>query len=309
VPGGAPQPQALERQLRRLTQAASGGADVPWLHTEVARRLADKLEAIRMSPAHWLEWGGRLGGGAELVAQRYPQAQHWVCEPTPELADLSRKAWQVQHERPWWAAWRKTQAPVIQAGQAWPEGGPHEGAGLLWANMALHTSADLDAMLRSWHQALCTDGFLMCSGLGPDTARELRAMYQQQGWSWPTVQFIDMHDLGDALVRAGFAEPVMDMERLTLTWADAPAMLAELRTWGGNVAWGRFAGLRTPRWQTQWLALADQHLRRPDGRLGLTIEIIYGHAIKPALRAPVSGETRVSLGDMRRMIRGGTRSE
>lgn len=170
--------------------------------------------------------------------------------------------------------------------------------------MALHTQADVDAMLRAWHGALHADGFLMCSGLGPDTARELRTLYQQQGWPWPTVQFIDMHDLGDALVQAGFAEPVMDMERLTLTWADATAMLAEMRTWGGNVAWGRFAGLRTPRWQARWLALAEQHLRRPDGRLGLTIEIIYGHAIKPKPRAAVSGETRVSLEDMRRMIKG-----
>lgn len=300
----SPQASALQHQAGRLARRA----ERPWLHDEVARRLADKLDAIRLTPQDWIDWGGCLGGGADAVQQRYPQARRWVIEPTAGLAALSELQWHEAQQRPWWQAWRRTpEAPVVVAGHDWPTGWPHEGAGLLWANMALHAQADLAAVMGQWHRSLAVDGFLMCSGLGPDTARELRALYAALGWGAPTVQFIDMHDLGDALVQAGFADPVMDMERITLTWPDAPALLTELRSWGGNVAWGRFAGLRTPRWRERLLAALEQHLRRPDGRLGLTVELVYGHAIKPVPRAMVSGETRVTLDDMRRMIRKGAR--
>lgn len=304
LPSVAPQAQAVAHQWRRLARASQA----PWLHTEVARRLGDKLDAIRLTPTDWLDWSATLGGGAAVVMQRYPQSHRWVWEPTAELARRASQAWQSEHARPWWAAWRKQpSAPVVHAAQPWPEGWPSDGVGLVWANMALHAQSDLDATLRAWHAALAVDGFLMCSGLGPDTARELRALYQALGWPVPTIQFIDMHDLGDALVQAGFADPVMDMERLTLTWDDAHAMLTELRTWGGNVAVGRFVGCRTPRWRQRLVDAIHTTLRRPDGRIGLTVELVYGHAIKPLPRALVSEETRVSLNDMKRMIKGGSR--
>jgi malonyl-CoA O-methyltransferase len=157
--------------------------------------------------------------------------------------------------------------------------------------------------MSAWHGQLAIDGFLMCSGLGPDTARELRTLFRELGWPLPTIDFIDMHDLGDALLQAGFADPVMDMERITLTWATPEAMLQELRTWGGNVAHGRMAGLRTPRWRRRLLQVLTERLMRPDGRLGMTVELLYGHAIKPAPRHLLASETRVSVDDMRRMVR------
>ncbi|MBN4841892.1 hypothetical protein, partial [Citrobacter braakii] len=91
----------------------------------------------------------------------------------------------------------------------------------------------------------------------------------------------------------------------TLTWPDATAMLAELRTWGGNVAVGRHAGLRTPRWRERLLQALEAHCRRPDGRLGLTVELVYGHALKPLPRPKLAAETRVSLDDMKHMVRHG----
>ena len=299
----APQPAALKRQAARLATLAQPA----WLHEEVGRRLADKLEAIRLTPKDWVDWGAFLGTGADLVARRYPQARRWVLESTEALAERSRQIWSADHARPWWQPWKKATPPVVREGQPWPHAWPADGAGLLWANMALHAQPDLDATLKAWHGALAVDGFLMCSGLGPDTARELRAVYRDLGWPLPTIQFIDMHDLGDALVKAGFLDPVMDMERLVLTWADADAMLAELRTWGGNVAWGRFAGLRTPRWRERLVAALNQHLRGPDGRLRLTVEVVYGHAVKPLPKVPLAEETRVSLDDMKRLIKSGAK--
>jgi len=298
----APQTQALLHQARRL----AGLPGAPWLYQEVARRLASKLEIILLQPLQWLDWGGFLGGGAPEVQARYPQAQRWVMEPLPELQQRSSEQWRAQAPRVWWAPWRRDIDPVLLSGSTELAPWAPQGVQMLWANMALHAHPDLPGLLRQWHQALAVDGFLMCSGLGPDTARELRQLYRELGWPLPTISFIDMHDLGDALVEAGFADPVMDMEQVTLTWASAEEMLAEWRTWGGNVAQGRFAGLRTPRWRARLLKVLTQGLTRPDGRLGLTIELVYGHAVKPAPRPQLAAETRVSLDDMKAMIRHGS---
>lgn len=279
--------------------------EVPWLHQEAARRLAAKLAPIRLRPSSWLDWSAFLGAGADLVAAQYPQAQRWVVEPTGALARRSREVHAQQSRRDWRRLWRRDVAPVheepVPADAPWLP----DGVEMLWANMTLHASHDLPGLMHQWHRHLAVGGFLMCSGLGPDTARELRALYADLGWPLPTVDFVDMHDLGDELVKAGFTDPVMDMERLTLTWATPEALLEELRTWGGNVAHGRFAGLRTPRWRARLLAALQRHLVRPDGRLGLTVELVYGHAIKAAPRVKVEAETRFSLQDMRQMIRHG----
>lgn len=304
LPACAPQPAALARQVRRL----AGLPEAPWLHAEAARRLAEKLAPIRIEPQDWLDWSAFLGAGAEPVHARYPQARRWLMEPTDALAERSRQQWQASHQQPWWARWRKSAPPVVTSGGALPEGWPAEGVQMLWANMTLHASADLPALMGQWHRLLATDGFLMCSGLGPDTARELRTAWRELGWPLPTIDFIDMHDLGDALVKAGFQDPVMDMERLTLTWDSAESMLAELRTWGGNVAVGRHPGLRTPRWHRALCDALARHCMRPDGRLGLTIELVYGHAIKPLPKIRLEAEARVSLDDMRRMVRKGSAS-
>ena len=176
---------------------------------------------------------------------------------------------------------------------------------MLWANMALHMSADPQALIAQWHRALATDGFLMFSCLGPDTLRELRALYAALGWPPPAHDFTDMHDWGDMLVHAGFAEPVMDMERITLTWETPARLLEELRELGANLHPARFPGLARPRLagpagRRSWRS----SLRGPDGRLALTFEIIYGHALKPAPRVRMSEHSAVSLQDMRAMLRG-----
>lgn len=267
--------------------------------------MAAKLAPIRLQPDHWIDWGAFLGGGAGPVQERYPQARRWVAEVLPELAERSREQWRSQAARTWWAPWRREVDPVWLSTSPDSVPWPEEGVQLLWANMALHAHSDLPTLLRQWEQSLAVDGFLMCSGLGPDTARELRALYRVLDWPLPTIDFIDMHDLGDALVEAGFADPVMDMERITLTWASAEELLAELRTWGGNVAQGRLAGLRTPRWRADLVQELGRALRRPDGRLGMTVEVVYGHAIKPTPRHKLAPETKVSLNDMRAMIKHG----
>ncbi len=112
-----------------------------------------------------------------------------------------------------------------------------------------------------------------------------------------------MHDLGDMLVAAGFADPVMDQETLTLTWASAEALLAELRTLGGNARPARFAGLRTPRWRERLLA-ALRERAAADGRIALELRDRLRPRLQAGAAGQVAGETHVALDDMRAMVRG-----
>jgi len=133
----------------------------------------------------------------------------------------------------------------------------------------------------------------MFSCLGPDTLKELQTLYKTLGWPAPAHEFTDMHDWGDMLVGAGFAEPVMDMERITLTFETPERLLQELRGLGRNLHVARFAGLRGRGWHQQLLkALAQQPLQ-------LTFEVIYGHAFKPTPRLAVAAHSEISLSDMR----------
>ena len=118
-----------------------------------------------------------------------------------------------------------------------------------------------------------------------------------------------MHDLGDMLLAAGFVDPVMDQETLTLRWNDPRALLAELRTLGGNAAPGRASGLRTPRWRARLEAALADALAAPDGTLGLRFEIAYGHAFKTAPRLRADAPATVSLDAMRAMVRGSRNRE
>ena len=114
-----------------------------------------------------------------------------------------------------------------------------------------------------------------------------------------------MHDWGDMLVQTGFAEPVMDMERITLTYDSPERVLQELAELGRNFHPARFAGLRGRKWKAQLLEALSTHLvRGDDGRLALTFEVIYGHALKPQPKIRVSASSSVSVEDMRRMLQG-----
>ncbi len=267
----------------------------PWLHGEVARRMAERLPTIRLVPRQVLEWDAFIGASHTLLRQRYPQAELIAVERMPERA----LATQALLHQPWWtpARWRGGASRVVLPGEL-----PASGAQLLWSNMGLHVLADPQAQLQSWQRLIAVDGFLMFSTLGPGTLSTLSQLYRAQGWPPPMAPLVDMHDLGDMLVQAGFADPVMDQETVQLTWVDTTMLLTELRTLGGNASPARFAGLRTPRWRER-LAHALQALQGADGRLVLPFEIVYGHAFKAAPKARVSEETRVSLDDMRVMVR------
>jgi malonyl-CoA O-methyltransferase len=282
--------RAVQRAVRRM--AAAG--QPPWLHTEAARRMADRLPMIRRTPETVLQWSALLGASDALLRQAYPQARQLAVEPAVVLDGRAAPT-----PAPWWSPKRWSGVAAAPLAEEAVEPGA---AQLLWSNMALHGHANPTALFAQWHRALAVDGFLMFSTFGPGTLAELRALYRERGWGSPMADVVDMHDLGDMLVHAGFADPVMDQEIVRLTWADAAAALAELRGLGANADPRRVPGLRTPRWRRR-LAEALQALAGADGRPALSFELVYGHAFKAAPRPRVAERTEVGLEEMRQMVR------
>lgn len=308
----------------------------PWLHAEVARRMAERLSLIKFQPALVVDWQSRLGGGLSALRAAYPAARLQAVEGPPEwtgaVASAARPDMRAAPEMAvdeatragigsWWSAWRRWRSVRNEPGRAAARGGasvrPDDvikpsaltsgQAGLVWANMVLQGHPDPPSLFEAWHRALAVDGFLMFSTLGPGSLGELRTLYAEAGWGPPMAPLVDMHDLGDMLVTAGFADPVMDQEQIVLTWPDAAAALDELRQLGGNADVLRHRGCRTPRWRLRLVqALEVQARRRADGRVALTFEIAYGHAFKPAPRVRLAPESRVGVDQMRQML--GTRS-
>lgn len=287
---------AVQAQLRRLLRRQKAHPDGPWLHAEVARRMGERLALIRLQPTQLVEWWGGLGASEPVLRSRYPAAQRTVVEPDAAWAGWSRAA----RAAPWWSVRRWREEPdVVLAG---PVGLPAGACQLVWANMAVHAAVDPPDWFARWHEALDVGGFVMFSCLGPGSLGALRTLYAAQGLGPPSADFVDMHDLGDMLVEAGFADPVMDQERIRLTWATPEALLDELRSLGGNVAPQRFAGLRGRGWRNRWLQ-ALEPLRGDDGRLALEFEIAYGHAFKVRPRLNVAPTTTISLDTMRAQVR------
>jgi malonyl-CoA O-methyltransferase len=284
-------PTAVAR-WQRMAPAAS-----PWLHEEVAQRMLDRLQWIKLEPQAWAHWGAVRGGlqAHRQLAEKYSNAACFVAETQAALAQIAIENIAMR----WWNP-KRWNAPALRF-----EAPPAAGVDMLWANMALHEASDPQALLARWHEALHVGGFLMFSCLGPDSARELRAVYQALGWPPAGHELTDMHDWGDMLVQTGFAEPVMDMERITLTYETPQRMLQELRELGRNFHPARFPALRGRTWQARLLQALAQHLpRQADGRFTLTFEVIYGHALKAPPKIPVSAQTAVSVQDMRAMLQG-----
>ncbi len=162
--------------------------------------------------------------------------------------------------------------------------------GLIWSNLAIQWCNDLDTALQEFHRVLQPEGLLMFSTFGPDTLRELRiASSAASGNEYTSVsRFIDMHDIGDALVRAGFSAPVLDVERFTLTYDDVKSVMRDLKSIGAhNATDGRARGLLGRGFFEKLAASYEQF--RQDGKLPATFEVVYGHAWR--------GKDRVVLPD------------
>lgn len=253
--------------------------------------MAERLVLIKQPPQCVLDWSGRAGGSPEILAAALPKAQ---------LSRVQRSGEPRAADKGWWQRLLPGRRGVTEIAEA---AVPAAGFDMVWSAMGLHWEADPQVALRQWRRALSPEGFLMFTTLGPGTLAQLRALYRAAQWGPAMAPMVDMHDLGDMMVEAGLADPVMDQETLRLTWATPDALLAELRSLGGNADPGRWPGLRTPRWHQRLLrALAE--LAGPDGRIALDFELVYGHAFqKPDPGPRVSPNTAIGLDEMKSLLR------
>jgi malonyl-CoA O-methyltransferase len=263
---------------RRFERAAATYAKASRLEAEIGARMRERLDYVKLAPRRVLDAGS--GPPQRQLRQRYPQAEAIALDFSLAMLRLGKKKlFERKPVRP--VGGDMTRLPVAAGA-----------IDLIWSNMALHWAADPLAALREFHRVLAVGGLLMFSTLGPDSLAELR----QAAGGARVHAFADMHDLGDLLVAAGFAEPVMDMERVTLLYEDGAALLADLR------ASGQTCALAAPA-QRRGLAgrgfLAALHERlaaqRRDGKLGVTYEVVYGHAWKPAPKRTPDGRDVIRI--------------
>lgn len=243
--------------------------------------MSERLDYIRISPDRILDIGCGSGGDLHALGARYPQARRVGI-------DFALPFLKTDGDEPGllarlFASRRKrAAAPMLACAEAGALPFAHAQFALIWSNLMLNWLTDPLPALREMHRTLAIDGLLMFSTLGPDTLKELRMALGDQGGD-RVHRFIDMHDIGDALVKAGFSDPVMDMEIVTLTYTDIESLLTDLRQSG----WNNASTLR-PRnlGGKARLAIARRRLEEAfvDQRLPITFEIIQGHAWKAAPR-------------------------
>lgn len=272
-----------KRAVRRAFSRAAKDYDaVAVLQREVRERMLEKLDCIKLQPGCILDAGCGTGRGTRQLAQRYPAAQVVALDMALGMLDVARE------QSSWW---RKLfagsrQFPVCADVEALPLAAAS--AEMVWSNLTLQWCNDLPGTFRELQRVLKTGGLLMFSTFGPDTLKELRGAFQGVDGYSHVSRFIDMHDIGDMLLASGFAEPVMEMEVITLTYDDVRAVMQDLRGIGAhNSTTGRAQGMMGRAAWSQVLERYEQHRR--DGRLPATFEIIYGHAWKPEARAVADG--------------------
>ncbi len=296
-------PSALEAQAvrRHFARAAATYDAAAVLQREVGTRMLERLDVVRLAPAAILDAGCGTGEALPELAARYTRARRVALDVALPMLAAARV--------------RTRERRSLLGRLLGPVGGPTASVpsfvcgdvialpfaagafGLVWSNLTLQWIADLPRALAELHRVLEVGGLVTFTTFGPDTLKELRAAFLGTDALPHVARFIDMHDIGDLLVHAGFADPVMQMEMLTLTYPDARSLVRDLHAIGAtNATLGRRRTLTGRRRFERALAALDATPgRAPDGRIPATFEVIYGHAWKGAPRRTAEGHAIVTF--------------
>lgn len=282
---------AIDRRAvrRAFSRAAATYDAAAVLQREIGARMGSRLDFVKIAPAVVVDAGCGTGEAIAALASRYADAR--VVAIDIALPMVQRAAARCKPQS-WLArlAGRQARGPLFICADIAALPLAANSAQLLWSNAALQWIDDPLQALREFARVVDVGGLLAFSTFGPDTLAELRGAFDD---ARPHVgRFVDMHDLGDMLVAAGFADPVMDMERITMTYETPRALLRDLKALGAtNALRGRSRGL----FGKAALARTEAALEatRRDGRIGATFEVVYGHAWKAAPKRTAEGHAIV----------------
>lgn len=242
------------------------------LQKEVRGRMLERLDYTRLAPRQILDAGTGTGHAARALAERYKDSHVVALDIALGMLRLTAAA------EPWWRHFIPGRRSAVCADI---ENLPLQAASmdLVWSNLAIQWCNDLDQAFGEMARVLRPEGLLMFSTFGPDTLKELREASAADPDHVHVSRFIDMHDIGDALVRAGFSAPVMDVEHFVLTYDDVLGVMRDLKAIGArNAAQGRPRGLEGKGFLAR---LTERYERfRDQGKLPATFEVVYGHAWK-----------------------------
>lgn len=235
-----------------------------FLRREVAGRMHERLAGIRLEPLRILDAG--CGEGADLaqLKARFPAAGVMALDASEGMLQVCR------------AGAGEVRAGLVCADFAQLPFAPGS-FGMVWSNLALHWHPFPSQVFSAWRAALDADGMLLFSCFGPGTLLPLREAFGRVDSYDHVLPFMEMHDLGDALVEAGFPSPVMDREEVVVTYASIERCLADVRAFGGNVLANRPLGLMGRRAYGQLMDALESR-RDGEGLIRMPYEIIYGHA-------------------------------
>ena len=268
-------------EVRRAFDHAATSYDAhAVLQREVCDRLRERLDFMTLQPGRVLDVGTGTGYGLAHLRVRYPAAELCALDIAPAMLNAAR----ARLPQPTWAQralTRFSSSPFQAAHMVCADMGrlplAANSMNLVWSSLALQWAHDLETTLKGFHRVLAPGGLLIFATFGPDTLRELRAAFSAIDDAPHVNRFIDLHDIGDMLIHAGFSSPVMEMEILTLTYADLKTLMRDLKGIGAhNAAITRRRGLLG---KSAWSRLEQAYeTQRLEGRLPATFEVIYGHA-------------------------------
>jgi malonyl-CoA O-methyltransferase len=262
-----------------------------FLQREVARRMMERLSTVRIDATRVLDLGCGSGADHEALRARFEDAS--ICGLDLVMSRL-RILRQRSPQTGVIARWLRRDAAslAVQADfAALPFAA--QSVDVLWSNLALHWHAEPHRVLPEWSRVARIGGLVAFSAFGPDTLREVGDAFRAVDENAHVMPFTDMHDYGDMLVASGFTTPVVDMERLTLTYSTAASLWSDVRALGGNPL-PATRGLRGRRFKERLDAALDA-TRDADGRYQLTFELIFAHAWKGEPRKTRDGETIVRV--------------
>ena len=271
---------------RRFDHAAANFAAADFVHAVARQGLLERLAPMLLEPEVIVDLGSGVGAGATKLAASYPASNVIAVDSSAAMLQQLRQANETN--------------PRIRALHATAETLPlqEESVDLVFANLLLPWLNDPAPVLRRVAEVLRPGGLFLFSALGPDSLRELRKAWAQVDNYGHVHFFEDMHNVGDAMVGAGLADPVLDVDYLTVTYRDPAKLFADLTATGArNSLIGRKRSL-TGRGEFHKM---EQALRAQmsDDTLPVTIELVYGHAW--GVGAPGQpGEFRIDPAGIRR---------